>query len=269
MGKLELTLENLLITKNIRPDRQTTIYIRTLSRLADEKKNPGTIIPLFVDMEGDYKILGALTLNSGGSVSFFPDFYSLDNFDHITLNANFIEKKGHLTKIGTSGDRKKPMHVEASQLIDGSYYHLVTFVMNDGELLMDAPPVMQAPDIEYSTEEEKHLFTSWLEVALSNANCVLEFPAKKGFYAIQILILPKGSDPEKLAVHRDSIEIALEHSVSFENQNFICKKMEIPTSERSDFSICIVMFRVPHELKAAAFFMAQDPNRPVNVENLN
>jgi len=77
-----------------------------MSRLSEEKKNHGKTIPIFAVIENDYKIFGAFTLNSGGSVSFFPDFHNLDNFDHLTLNGNFIEKKGHLTKVTTSASTK-------------------------------------------------------------------------------------------------------------------------------------------------------------------
>jgi hypothetical protein len=267
MGKLEISIENPYVTTTPRADRESTVFVRAFERLWKEGKDPGILIPAFVLIEHDYKMFGIFSLNSGGSVSFFPDFYKLDNFHHLTLNRNFIEKKGHATKVEVDGKHKKTIHFEASALQGGSFYHLITFVMKDGDLLMDAPSHIECPDIHYQTEEQRHLYNEWLDRPVTAGHLTLDFPNEEGAHAVQVLILPKTEKTEGLAVHRDPLEAALLNRTSLEKEIFNARKTVIDTHERSDFTITILTMRVPHELKAEfAFYMAQNPEKPIHVE---
>jgi hypothetical protein len=238
------------------------VFARIFNRLALEKRNPGKVVPIFMRTNDDYKIFGAFTLNTGGSVSFFPDFYQLDNFDHLTLNKDFIQKKGHLTKTESNGKRQKPINLEAS-LMGNGYYHLITFAMIDDDLLMDAPTEVELPAISYTTEEERLKYYDWIENS-AHGQCTLEFPGESGFYCVQILVSPKGKSVEGLAVGGSMVEKVLSESVSLKDQIFISRKIEIPTSQESDFSILILTFKVPYEPKEPfVFLMAQDPGKPL------
>jgi hypothetical protein len=264
MGKLEMSIENPYATRTLRADRKSTAFMRAFERLWKEGKDPGVLVPIFLRIEDDYKMFGIFSLNSGGSVSFFPDFYKLDNFHHLTLNQNFIEKKGHMTKVEVSGKHKKSIHFEASALQANSSYHLITFVMKDGDLLMDAPKQIECADIHYQTEQQRQLYNAWLNRSVTKGHHVLIFPDEKGFYAIQVLILPKAKSAKGLAVNRGPLEAALLNQRSLENENFNVKITEIDTSQKSDFTIIVLAMRVPHELKAEfAFYVAQNPEKPM------
>ena len=257
MANIELTIHNPFATKSLRSERDSTAFTRAYAQLTLAKKSPGKIIPIFAYLEGDYRIFGILTLNIGGSVSFFPDFYKLDNFDHLTLNANFIQKKGHFTKVEESGARPRLFNFEGSPLTGNDYYHLITFGMDNGDLLMDAPSEIELPKISYSTEEERLEYTKLIENS-AHGHSILEFPDEEGAYFVQILVLPKEKSIDGLAVERTFIEKLLVSQTSLERQIYNCKKIEIPTPEKSDFSICILTLRVPGKVKGSfGFMMAQ------------
>ena len=84
-----MTIGNPYVTRNLRDNRIPTVFHRAMYRLTEEKKNPGKVIPIFCVIENDFRIFGALTINTGGSVSFFPDFFNKNHFDHLTLNGHF------------------------------------------------------------------------------------------------------------------------------------------------------------------------------------
>ena len=233
--EIELTIDSPFVTANLRPDRKSNLFKRAYARLAIEKKNPGMVNPIFSLIDNDYKIFGAFTLNGGGSVSFFPDFYKLDNFDHLTLNKDFIQKKGHLTMVESSGKHIKFVNLEASRLEGGNYYHLITFGMENTDLLMDASPQIELPPISYATEQERMKYHAWIDGSVQGGVCILEFPEGDGAFFVQILILPKGESNKGLAVVRGFVENLLAIPKSLEGRAFICKKIDIPTPEKSDF----------------------------------
>jgi hypothetical protein len=265
MEKLELSIQNPFITKVTREDRRPTVFHRAFSKLFEEELHPGKIFPIFLKIEDDYKVFGALTLNTGGSVSFFPDFYNLHEFDHLTLNRDFIEKKGHLTKVNLDNNKhKKIAHLEASEMANG-YFHLITFFMKNGDLLMDSPSNIELPVIYYQSEEEKQKYITMIEDAVSIGHCILDFPDEPGLYCIQILVYPKGIDKEKLSVCTNVIEDFL-HILTPLNKSINTKKIEIDTQENCSFSICLLLFRFIHELDSNhpfGFVIAQDSSKPL------
>jgi len=263
MGKLEIRIQSPFVTKIPRVDRKPSVFNRVFSKLFEKGLHPGKILPIFLIIDGDYKIFGALTLNSGGSVSFFPDFYKLDQFDHLTLSRDFIEKKGHLTKLDLDGKHRKVVHLEASELANG-YYHLITFIMKDGDLLMDAPSNIDCPDIQYENDEEKQKYIAILEDVVNLGHCILDFPDGDGFYCVQILIYPKGMSIEILSVCTTIVEDFLSLLKPI-GELIITKKLELETPENCDFSICILTFKVDQELELDhpfGFIMARDPSKP-------
>lgn len=250
MGKVEIKLKSSLVSKNPRKDRQPTVFKRSIAKLAEDKQHPGKIIRLYVHINDDYKLFGAFTLNTGGSVSFFPDFFNLDAFDHLTLNKDFITKKAHLTKIEDDGRHKKAFEVEVSKLPTGDY-HLVTFGMSDGDLLMDSLAEVKYPDIEYDNEHEEE-FLSLLKDAIHTDALMLDFPNTEGAFFIQILIIPKGKSLEAV-----SIETGFDKFFHLKNpipKTIHAKKLILETTLKSDFSICFLCFKLEEKLDSSFSF---------------
>jgi hypothetical protein len=136
--------------------------------------------------------------------------------------------------------------------------------MVDDDLLMDSPPEIEYAEIYYKNEAEKEKYNNWINESVTAGHCILEFPDEGGSYCIQILVLPKGTTTDRLAVDRSSVEKLFLHPISLENVIFNVKKIEIPTSSNSDFSICILAFKVPYQLKGPfGFLMAQNPAKPL------
>ncbi len=259
MGKVEITLQSSLITKLPRKNRKPTVYKRSIRKLSEDKKHPGKILRVYTHINQDYKVFGAFTINTGGSISFFPDFYNLDNFDHLTINKNFIKNKGHLTKVEPTGKHRKAYSFEANKLPTDDY-HLITFMMTDGNLLMDSLPEIYYPDIEFENEYEEE-FLALLKDAIHTDAFMLDFPEEEGFYCIQVLIIPKGRDINKVSIWTSIVEDFLLLPKPLEKIIF-AKKTEIETPSNFDFSLCVITFKVNQELKAPfAFAMAKGSNR--------
>jgi len=257
MGKVEITLQSSLITKQPRVDRKPTVYKRSIRKLSEDKKHPGKIFRVYVHINQDYKTFGVFTLNTGGSISFFPDFYKLDNFDHLTVGKDFIKNKGHLSKVAPTGKHKKAYFFEPNKLPTGDY-HLITFMLQDGDLLMDSLPEVRYPDIEFENESEEE-FLALLKDAIHTDAYMLDFPEEAGFYCIQIQIIPKGRDINKVSIWTSIVEDFLSLPKPLE-KIIQARKLEIETPENFDSYLCVIAFKVNQELKTPfAFAMAQDP----------
>ncbi|MEO8760893.1 MAG: hypothetical protein ABI388_06565 [Bacteroidia bacterium] len=258
MPTVEITLKSSVVTKNLRKDREPTVFKRSVRKLTEDKKHPGKIIRVYVKIDNDVKVFGVFTINTGGSISFFPDFYNLDNFDHLTLSQDFIKHNGHLTFVTNEGKHKKYLHLEINKLPTGDF-HLMTFAMKDGNLLMDCLPEIHYPEIEYEKDNENE-FLALLKDAFHNDPIMLEFPEEKGFYYIQLQIIPKGKNPNE-------VSIALGFEKIFKLQEPLDKiinatKIEIPTPAHYDYSVCIICFKILQELKTEfAFGMNQDSSK--------
>ncbi len=260
MGKVEIILQSKLTTKSPREGREPTVFRRSIKKLSEDKKHPGKILRVYAHIENDFKVFGVFTINTGGSISFFPDFYNLDNFDHLTLNKDFIKNKGHLTTVESNGVHKKAQHFEANKLPSNDY-HLVTFAMTDGDLLMDSLPEIHYPDIEFENDHEME-FLSLLKEAIHNDAFMLDFPDEEGFYCIQILIIPKGRSINDVSIETGIIEDFLTHKNHLD-KIINAKKLEIETPENFDFSLCLICFKVNQELKSSFLFgFGKDASNP-------
>jgi len=266
MGKVEIILKSSLLTKFPRNNRKPTVYKRSIKKLSENKKHPGKILRVYAHINQDYKTFGVFTINTGGSISFFPDFYKFNIFDHLTLCKNFIEDKGHLTKIEPTGEHKKTLFFEANMLPTNDY-HLITFMMKDGDMLMDSLPEVRYPDIEFEKESEED-FLKLLKDAVHTDAYMLDFPEEEGFYCIQIQIVPKGKDIDGVSIWTSIIEDFISHPEPLEKIIY-AKKLIVETPSSFDFSLCLIAFKVNQELKAPfAFAMAQDPKHKYQMRHL-
>lgn len=259
MGKAEITLKSSHTTKVPRENRKPTVFKRSIRKLSEDKKHPGKIIRVYTYIDDDYKVFGVFTINTGGSISFFPDFYNLDNFDHITLNKDFIEKKGHLTIVKENNKHKKLLNFEAVKLPTNDY-HLVTFVMTGGDLLMDSLQEVSYPDIEFENDKEEE-FLALLKDAIHTQPLMLDFPDEKGFYCIQVLIIPKGRDINNISIETGIVEDFLSKKEPLD-KIINAKKLEVITPDNFDFSLCFITFKVNKELRSPfAFGFAGNSNK--------
>ncbi|MBI3494803.1 hypothetical protein HY004_02370 [Candidatus Saccharibacteria bacterium] len=246
MPEIELSIENPYATHNLRHNREPTAFARAFRHLS-LGLNPGKVVPVFMHIDNDHKLFGIFTLNKGGSVSFFPDFYKLNNFDHITLSKDFIKNKGHLTKVSEAGKHSKSISIEASLLSNGNY-HLVTFGMEDGGLLMDSPPQIELPPVTYNSEEEQKRYHAWIEQAVDCGISILYFPKELGFYCVQIIVSPKGHSGQGMSVVTNFIQRLLVDSEVIDSNQRNCQVVTIPTTENCDFMLHILTFRVNNKL---------------------
>lgn len=265
MGKVAITLQSSLVTKIPRENRKPTIYRRTLKKLIENKKHPGRIFRIYAHINDDFKTFGAITFNTGGSISFFPDFYKLDNFDHLTLNKDFINKKGHLTKVEIGKKNKKTLYFEANKLPTGDF-HIITFAMTDGDMLMDSLPEVGYPELEFDGDGDK--FLELLKDSINTGAYMLDFPEEDGFYCIQIQAIPKGKDINTVSIESNIVKSFLSLPKPLE-EIIQAKKLEIDTPEDFDFSLCVIAFRVNQEIKTPfGFVMAQDPDHKEDYKKL-
>jgi hypothetical protein len=254
MASVEMTLKNSLVTKTPREDRAPTVFRRCILKLSEDRLHPGKVINVYAHIENDYKVFGAFTINTGGSISFFPDFYKLDIFDHITLNKDFTKSKPHLTRVQPSGKHKKTLSFEVAELPTKDF-HLATFAMKDGDLLMDSLPEVRYPDIEYENAHEAE-FLALLEDALRHDPITLDFPEGDGFYCIQILVVPRGRSINDVSVDTGfSRELSLERPM---DGVILARRVEIGTPQDFDFTLCVICFKIQQELKIPfGIFLAQ------------
>lgn len=245
MGKTEISLRSSCTTKILRPDRAPTVFSRSIIKLSEDKRHPGKITRLYVNIDDDYKVFGALTFNTGGSISFFPDFYRLNSFDHITLPSDFIKNKAHFTMVESDGRHRKIVNFVADQLSTGDF-NLLTFAMVDSDLLMDSLPETKFPDIEFDNDHEEE-FISLLKDAIDNPPIMLSFPSEEGAYFIQIVAFPKGKNIEDISITLGFEEVFLSDKSSCAGV-INAKKVEILTPDNFDFSICISCFKINRKL---------------------
>jgi hypothetical protein len=245
VNKIEIDIKSKLVSKSPREDRKPSVFKRVLKKYVEDKLHPGKIIGLYVNLKEDYKLFGMITLNTGGSISFFPDFYQLDNFDHLTLAENNV----HLTTFKKNGKHKKLYKIE-SDLKSNYDYHLVTFAMQDGDLLMDLLPEISLPEIYYKNKENIEIINV-LQNSLFNDPIMLSFPDEEGCHYIQILVVPKGKN-----VNEISIVLGFEKLFGLTepvNKIINAKKMIIQTD--NDFSLCVICFKINQKLKSP-FYIA-------------
>ena len=251
MGKVGIKLKSSVFTKVPRPERRPTAFNRSLAKLSEDKLHPGKVLRVLVHINDDYKVLGVVTLNTGGSLSFFPDFYKLNEFDHLTLNKDFVSKKGHLTRVENNGKHKKVLQpIEVPQLPSGNY-HLVTFGMKDGDLLMDLPQEIIYPDIEFDDAQEQN-FIELLKDALHTDAQMLDFPEEKGAAFIQIQVVPKNKALKEVAIESGFKDFFKLRKLIPEKIN--AKQLQIKTPSNFDFSLCILCFRIDEELESPFSF---------------
>ena len=252
---LEFTINTKYTSKNpIRENKKSEIFPRVFKILSEEGKNPGIINLILIKDNEDYRVLGAFTQNTGGSISFFPDFsnklttqyYALNEvkktetakvFDHITLNKDF-SKRAHITNIdGKHFSKHDPIS------IDPDHYSWLTITITDISGLNDfSGSEKVALPVKYYTPEQ---YVEIINKSLSGTFAV-EFPTtpmSEYFRVLQISLLKKGTLdlPDKFLDGVFKLDIFEGVNTT---ENILSNNLLLETSNGFDYNIVISVFNL-------------------------
>ncbi len=235
-----------------RPGHSQTSYSRAVNKLTERGQNPGKLIPIGLEIDGNYKILGTFSINSGGSISFFQDIFMMDDyFDHITFNKDFQLKKGHLTIIKTNGKHKKTQTIEAYEQEEDEFL-LATFAMQNGDGLMDHDREINVTVDNYDETKEAE-FLNLFKEAMADTPRMMSFPDEPGFYCIQFTLVAKGKDINDVKFNTGALK-SLIVSKKLLTGIFNAQKTLIETNNGLNFDVCIMAVKINEELKSLLSF---------------
>lgn len=243
MNTLQMSVNNNLVSASPpREDHKPTIYKRILGHLIDKNLHPGKIFPLYALIKGNYHVLGAFTFNTGGTISFFPDVFGDLPFDHVTIAKDFEKNGGHLTTVKGSSNHSKVMEFDMEKLEDGDY-HVMTFMMKDGSVLMDLPQKIELPNISVE-EYEVEKFIGILQEATSNQTSIIDFPIdSKGIYCVQITLQTKRKPEREIKIYTKPLLDFLSIPSGIDEIIF-ARKIELYDGRFSPLSFYVSCFRV-------------------------
>lgn len=213
-----------------------TVYDRVFRKLLVQDGALGKVHPIYLKIGGRYTIFGILTINTGGSYSFFPELPGDLYFDHITFSKNLQKNNHHYTKTTWLG-REKILPIYAQVLSNGTH-HAITFLYKDHGLLIDAPKHIHYPKIPIEKLYE-------LEKAFSTAgelesSTIIEFPRTAEPVCLQFFLLPKGIHYKNMTAF----------NIKPPNGNIHLKNNVIPPGHQSEYAIGIVAFIHPDTTQA-------------------
>lgn len=181
--------------------KPSDIFNRVFRRYTRDKLNPGKVTLLnLLDGEDEY-IVGAFTENTGGSISFFPDFSSaltkkyfekkgvqiteeIQDFDHFTLNKDF-GKRGHIT----NSEKKHSMQHDPVLLSNGDYHWFTVLISDVSKLNTLSNKITITEDQDDSTSSTIDIVRNSIRGAIKN-----NFPyppTENQFGCIQVLLIKK------------------------------------------------------------------------------
>ncbi len=258
---IEITLTPGIFSKSTTPTKETTVFSRTLSHLINNSKpgkvvSPGRIIPAYVEIEDDYKVLGAFTINTGGGFSFFPDIVGFNQSDHLTFGKDLIASGGHFTAIENKKHRK--IISFDSVPLEGDSKHLFTVCFENKSVLMDLPKVIKMPLIAFNEEDESK-YKEVLQQSYKGNSMMLSFPEGEGVYCIQAFAVPL-NEGEGINIFHPPLG-QMFNALQDLNQEIQAKKIFIETHENSDYKISLVCFKLIGKLKWTAGFIVGQANK--------
>jgi len=242
VNTLVMSVNNSLHSVNPpREDHKPTIYTRILNHLISNRLHPGKIYPVYALLNKNFYVFGAFTFNTGGTISFFPDLYGDLPFDHITVAKDFMKKGGHLTTIGASAKHSKLLEFDLEKL-ENDDYHVATFMMKDGSMMMDLFEKIDLPNMTLD-EKETNKNISILQEATSNQVSIIDFPDNPGIFCIQVTLQVARRKEDKIQIYTKPIADFLETTRDL-SKPIMAKKLEIYDGKFSDHSFYISAFRV-------------------------
>ncbi len=171
---------------------------------------------LIISQGESHHVLGALTINSGGSISFFPDTYPeqatshkvdqllgdcksyiFPDYDHMTLTRDFLKTGGHVTSVSEKKRKKLDKH-KVNALPDGTH-HWLSLVVSNLSYLNDAPIEITLPIFKIE-ESLSSAHSQMLTESIKDFFLRIRFPEeiREGTMGcVQFVLVKKGTHADK------------------------------------------------------------------------
>ncbi len=197
MPKLRLVVENTFIdSAQSSNGLGLTVFERVFNKLMSSKGPLGKVLPLYLEINGSYKIFGVLTLNKSGSYSFFPELADGLPFDHITFVKDLSKNNHHYTKVTHTGREKVlPIHAE---YLSNDMYHGISFAC-DPLMLKEAPKEIHYPEID--TKHLKEIHAAFLTSGRPEGSIIVRLGKNGGTVCLQFFLVPTKTDYRKMTIY--------------------------------------------------------------------
>lgn len=239
----QLIVENTFVkSTTINYEVGATVYERVFQKLLTQGGSLGKVHPIYLKIGERLLIFGILTINSGGSYSFFPELPGDYHFDHITFSQNLQKNSHHYTKTTWLG-REKILPLYAQKLTNDTY-HAITFLYRDHGLLIEAPKEIYYP--KTPIEKLPELNNAFNLTGKIEGSTIIEFPHTLDPVCLQFLLLPKGIHHKKMT----AFDVQLEDGIT------CLKNYVIPPSHKSEYAVGIVAFIYPHKIQTSLSILA-------------
>jgi len=197
MPKLSLVVENTFIdSAQSSNDLGLTVFKRVFNKLMSDGGPLGKVLPIYLRINGGYKIFGVLTLNKSGSYSFFPEFPGDLPFDHITFVKDLSKNNHHYTKLSPAG-REKVLPIHAEHL-SNDMYHGISFAC-DASLLKEAPKEIHYPEID--TEHLKEIQAAFLTSGRPEGSIIIQSGTNEDAVCMQFFLIPTTTDYRRMTIY--------------------------------------------------------------------
>jgi hypothetical protein len=197
MPKVTLVVENTFIdSSQSSNDLGLTVFKRVFNKLMSGEGPLGKVLPLYLEINGNYKIFGILTLNKSGSYSFFPELADGLPFDHITFVKDLSKDNHHYTKVTPSG-REKVLPIHAEHL-SNDMYHGISFAC-DSLMLKEAPKEIHYPEID--TEHLEEIHAAFLTSGRPEGSIIMKLGKNGCTVCLQFFLIPTKTDYRKMTIY--------------------------------------------------------------------
>ncbi len=213
--KVSLIVENEFISlTSLEFNNKISVYNRVFEKLSNEKGSLGKVMPIYLKVNDTYKILGILTINKGGSYSFFPELPGNLEFDHITFVKNLNKNNHHFTRRIKNGREKVlPLH---ANLLDNGIYHGLTLIFKDISILKDVPRKIMYPEVDVKFLPK--IKEAFLNIDKPVGSSVIEVNDGDGVLCVQLFLIPRNVDYRKMDFFVKSISRSIPN-LNLEKEN--------------------------------------------------
>lgn len=248
---LDLLIENNFLPQNhIDNPISVSAYDRATAQII-KGKHGGKIQPIYLEIGTIYKLLGVVTLNKGGSISFFPELPGSYEFDHITFNRDLDKDAHHFTQVIDS-NRSKVLPISAGMLSNG-LRHAITFLVSDTSLLLDAPKQILLN--KFSVEHFDQVHESFFTNNKPEGSTLLKLKSSNGTLVVQIYLIPSSADFTAMQPYTETFtkqypELNLGDETEIELFNAV-----IPHEYQTEYSFGIQAYNLPGKLNPKFAFV--------------
>lgn len=273
---LQIKLRPGVTNKEPRAGKITKLFEKVFQIYLNEKRPPGWIKFIIVKEGDDYRLIGAITINTGGSISFFPDTYPdkaisykedrskgkviespFPEYDHMTLAKNFLKDGGHITAISDKGRKKVKSH--KVNILENKDYHWLSIVVANFSFLNDVPPEVSLPIFSID-EELTSTHSEMLTESIRNCFFVIEFPEKivnGKLGCIQIILTEKSKISKENKVYMTPFNSSVFGDLVIPEKT-LATELVIKTEKNQDYDVLIKVFTLTAKADRAIYFINSD-----------